>query len=480
MSIISKDSDFFRQFKVLAWKNFLLKSRQKMTLLLEILIPVVIILLVGLLQSVIEPTVIDAYLPSQAVYPDAYYSVPFEEQYGFQNFNCYIEKNLVKRCACTWEGKLKNRNDWNAPLLYPEDINCERMNIAVLPDDANNADAIDAVNNYVAFMNSKSGNASYFETFIKFDSEEQLLEAINDKLYSWEGPIFSSAVIFKQNFPNWDYMIRMNYTYSDQLARRYIPKSSVPPLDISLKEARQGTGRSAGAPYLEAYVNANYFSLVDTVNTFIASRTCELTSSCEPNTENINLRMNNGIAFPNQYAETTGFWGAIGATFALLMIISLLYPLSNVIKSLVEEKESKLREGMYMMALRGDSLYSSWIVNFLALFLPLSLLLTLFSGNLFKYSDRSLIFLYFLTFFLSSTAYCIFISTFFSKARTAAIMGCLLFFGGFFIYSGVESGNSSKAELMLCMMHPATAFTFGKYLHLYYLFIYLFSLTIYY
>lgn len=460
--IIGKENHFFRQFKVLAWKNFLLKKRQKVTLLLEIMIPVIIILLVGLLQTVIEPTVIEAYLPSGADWSDLSYSVPFEEQYGYQKFNCYDERNLVKRCSCTWEGRLKNRADWNTPLLYPEDINCERMNIAVLPDDANNADAITAVNDYVDFMNNISYNASLFQTFIKFDSEEQLLETINGKLYSWKGPIFSSAVIFKQNFPNWDYQIRMNYTYSEQLTRRYLPKSSVPPLDIALKRASQNTGRSAGEPYLNAYVNGNYFSLVDTVNSFIATKTCELTAFCVPYTEKINLRMNNGVAFPNEYAETTGFWGAIGATFALLMIISLLYPLSNVIKSLVEEKESKLREGMYMMALRGDSLYLSWIVNFLALFIPLSFLLTIFSGNLFRYSDSSLIFLYFLTFFMSSTSYCIFISTFFSKARTAAIMGCLLFFGGFFIYSGVESGNTSKGELMLCMMHPATAFTFGN------------------
>ena len=37
------------------------------------------------------------------------------------------------------------------------------------------------------------------------------------------------------------------------------------------------------------------------------------------------------------------------------------------------EKETKLKEGMMMMGLRGDVHYWSWIFHFMCLFLPLSI-----------------------------------------------------------------------------------------------------------
>ena len=198
------------------------------------------------------------------------------------------------------------------------------------------------------------------------------------------------------------------------------------------------------------------------------------------------------------------------------MIISLLLPLSNVIKALVQEKETKMREGMLMMALRGDALWVTWILNFMALFLPLSILLTISSNQLFQYSSSQYIFFYFMTFFISTTSYGVLVSSFFSKSRTASIMGCLVYFMGFFIYIGIyqvtrpfslelsfrlpfplaillsfplffpfsfllsflcpslrcmnpnssctthtTQGNPSHSQIMAAMLHPACAFTFG-------------------
>lgn len=40
---------------------------------------------------------------------------------------------------------------------------------------------------------------------------------------------------------------------------------------------------------------------------------------------------------------------ALGPLFAILLIIAILYPLANVISSLVQEKESKLREGLLQL-----------------------------------------------------------------------------------------------------------------------------------
>jgi ATP-binding cassette, subfamily A (ABC1), member 3 len=160
---------------------------------------------------------------------------------------------------------------------------------------------------------------------------------------------------------------------------------------------------------LDVYLNANAYTLLDTVNSFIATRTAGKKVSISTA----------GIAhFPSAAVKVSLFWQNVGSVFALLMIISLLLPLSNVIKVLVEEKETKMRESMMMMALRSDTLWLSWIMHFMLLFLPLSIILALASRQLFTYSNPMYIFFYFMVFFISSTSYGIFISTMFSKSRT--------------------------------------------------------------
>jgi ATP-binding cassette subfamily A (ABC1) protein 3 len=148
--------------------------------------------------------------------------------------------------------------------------------------------------------------------------------------------------------------------------------------------------------------------------------------------------------------------------FALLMIIALLYPLSNAIKTLVVEKETKLREGFMIMSLRSDILWAAWGINYFALFLPLSIILMLIGTLLFAYSDPIFVFLYFFMFFMASTSFCVLISVIFSKGKAASIIGTLVFFGGYFVYVGLASQtNLSRAKLMLACIHPATAFTYG-------------------
>ena len=53
------------------------------------------------------------------------------------------------------------------------------------------------------------------------------------------------------------------------------------------------------------------------------------------------------------------------------------------------------------------------------------------------------------------------ISTFFSNSRTAAIIGCLVFFMGFFIFVGLRTANPSRQTIMAASLHPAAAFTYG-------------------
>jgi hypothetical protein len=110
-------------------------------------------------------------------------------------------------------------------------------------------------------------------------------------------------------------------------------------------------------------------------------------------------------------------------------------------QSLVEEKETRMRETMYMMGLRSDALWLSWAVHFLALWVPLSLLLTACSRQLFTFSEPGYVLLYFLVFFVSTTAYGVLVATVFNQSRTAAVAGCLVYFVGFYAFQGQQNAQ---------------------------------------
>lgn len=117
-----------------------------------------------------------------------------------------------------------------------------------------------------------------------------------------------------------------------------------------------------------------------------------------------------------------------------------------------------------MMSMRSDALWISWIINFIALLLPLSILLTIAGSKLFAYSRGQYIFLYFFVFFLSAMSYSIFMSIFFSKARTASIVGSLIFFSGWFINLGMTltstwATTTSKVLLLLLLFFLNSTFS---------------------
>jgi hypothetical protein len=58
------------------------------------------------------------------------------------------------------------------------------------------------------------------------------------------------------------------------------------------------------------------------------------------------------FATPYGYPGYTasGFWGTLSSVFGLLMILGIIYPVFNLVKSLVAEKENRIREGGWLLA----------------------------------------------------------------------------------------------------------------------------------
>ena len=128
----------------------------------------------------------------------------------------------------------------------------------------------------------------------------------------------------------------------------------------------------------------------------------------------------------------------IKAMLPFFMLLMYILPVYRLISNIVSEKETKARESMKMMGLSDFSYWLSWFVYYFLIVLIISIASTIIlSANVFKYSNKGIIFLYFFIYGLSLFGLCILIQAFFSRARVAAITGTLIYFGTSFINAAV-------------------------------------------
>ncbi|KAF7654765.1 hypothetical protein LDENG_00065320, partial [Lucifuga dentata] len=101
-----------------------------------------------------------------------------------------------------------------------------------------------------------------------------------------------------------------------------------------------------------------------------------------------------------------------------------------IVKSVVQEKEARLKETVQIMGLRSSIYWLSWAVSSVLPLAISAILLTLVLkyGKVLQYSDPSVIFVFLLVFCITTITQCFFISVFFSKANLAAACGGLIYF----------------------------------------------------
>jgi ATP-binding cassette, subfamily A (ABC1), member 3 len=150
--------------------------------------------------------------------------------------------------------------------------------------------------------------------------------------------------------------------------------------------------------------------------------------------------------FPTSTFMSDDFYSFVESVFALVFVMSFFFPSFFLIRGLVEEKETKLREGMKMMGMSDVAIIAAWYATYAIIFaciaaaVCISLKLTMF-GN----SDAGLVFLFFWLFGLTATSLCFLISTLFSKAKLASVVGAVLFIAAFFPYFSVSDPLKSTA-----------------------------------
>ncbi|XP_072314586.1 phospholipid-transporting ATPase ABCA1-like [Eucyclogobius newberryi] len=124
------------------------------------------------------------------------------------------------------------------------------------------------------------------------------------------------------------------------------------------------------------------------------------------------------------------FTSSIGSILPMFLVLAFMYTVCMTIKTLVLEKELRLKEVLRAIGVQNGALWLSRVIeNMLLLIIPCALLsIMLKYGQVLQYSDPSVIFLFLLVFCLATVTQCFFISVLFSKANLAAACGGLIYF----------------------------------------------------
>ncbi|KAJ4840078.1 ATP-binding cassette sub- A member 1 [Turnera subulata] len=167
--------------------------------------------------------------------------------------------------------------------------------------------------------------------------------------------------------------------------------------------------------------------------------------------------------FPTREYTDDGFQSIVKNVMGVLYLLGFLYPISRLISFSVFEKEEKIREGLYMMGLKDGVFHLSWFITYGLQFAVSSAIITACTmNNLFMYSDKSLVFVYFFSFGLSAIMLSFLISTFFTRARTAVAVGTLSFLGAFFPYYTVNDPAVPMILKVFASFLSPTAFALGS------------------
>ncbi len=320
---------------------------------------------------------------------------------------------------------------------------------------------------YQFYVNLRTNIFGIENQTLTFNSDSDLDTYIAQEGYGFNFniPALGGAIVFNQVLNDtWDYTLRLNHsremagTNPDYNGAGYY-EMNIPPtgkqVDLQIKsetDTSQGPNGRQMFPGTEQYYLSGALSLQQYVDTFILNSSDTVTT----------VLLSNGVAnFPTQSFTTDGFWSSIGALFSVIFSLVLLFPVSNIIKQLVLDKEYRLKEGMMQMGLYPSAYWCTWMFHFFFQFFVLVVFLTIIGWiQIFKYSNQFYIFLFLLTFFTATIMMCMFISAFFSKARTASTLGVMAFFVSLFPFFAVTNTTPTSALVGMCIL-PASCLAIG-------------------
>lgn len=284
------------------------------------------------------------------------------------------------------------------------------------------------------YFNS-SCNATLSSSIQLFPSESYLTDYVKEKDYDKidfkVGKVAFAVVLNEVNIPKaqWDYKIRVNWTIDNEQGDPTVAclydgckfTYTIPPTT----DYTYDLYKPVASDWVFGYSHSGFLTLQLMVDKYIFSHY---------NNAKTEVMASIGL-MPTQHFKSDTFQYVISSTLGIFYILSFLYPVSRLIRALTLDKELKIKEGMKMMGLT-DTIYNlSWLITTFLQFTLIAILITLVTGStVFAYSDKIYVFIFFEAFSLAVIMMCFLVSTFFSRSKTASLLGPMIFFASFFPY----------------------------------------------
>ncbi|XP_009288758.1 PREDICTED: retinal-specific ATP-binding cassette transporter [Aptenodytes forsteri] len=124
------------------------------------------------------------------------------------------------------------------------------------------------------------------------------------------------------------------------------------------------------------------------------------------------------------------FMITLNRAFPIFMVLAWIYSVSMTVKSIVLEKEMRLKEAMKNRGVTNGVIWCTWFLDSFVMMAVSTFLLTalIMCGQVLRYSSPLLFFLFLLTFTTATIMQCFLFSTFFSKANLAAACSGVIYF----------------------------------------------------
>eukprot|EP00735_Rhodelphis_limneticus_P009137 TRINITY_DN2560_c0_g1::TRINITY_DN2560_c0_g1_i1::g.19179::m.19179 TRINITY_DN2560_c0_g1::TRINITY_DN2560_c0_g1_i1::g.19179 ORF type:complete len:1829 (-),score=670.14,sp/Q84M24/AB1A_ARATH/37.15/0.0,ABC2_membrane_3/PF12698.2/1.1e-20,ABC2_membrane_3/PF12698.2/2.6e-40,ABC_tran/PF00005.22/8e-28,ABC_tran/PF00005.22/9.3e-22,AAA_21/PF13304.1/3.6,AAA_21/PF13304.1/0.00028,AAA_21/PF13304.1/1.1e+02,AAA_21/PF13304.1/0.00011,AAA_15/PF13175.1/1,AAA_15/PF13175.1/5.1e+02,AAA_15/PF13175.1/0.52,ABC2_membrane/PF01061 len=426
---------FMSQLKVMLWKNYLLKKRHPVATFLEFFLPVAFIVLMAVLKLSLAPDEEDQENPTWAQPMDRF---PYDYNWG----------TGLKVWDCEY------------PFGYTDftQNSCAFALISEIPGDNTIRDQFQEfflkVNTTYATETTPGQRAAEHGAFLThnlliFDNEDDLKDYIEDGDYDDLPPQLriSGAVVFKKGSPNWEYKVRVNHTSFEA----YAPEWDYPqPWEKQTNPLEQRGNQAIDSAY-----GASGFTTLQ----FLTENFVLAIERGEDPLDLSFLTVKNSW-FPIPKTTEDNFWTRSADFVAIIFVLFLLNSVSKLIRGIVIEKELRIKEGMMMMGLQGSVFYTAFFLTYLFIFTCIAALIAIFGKImvLMEHSAMTVVFCIFFLFGLSVIGFCFLISVFFSRAKTAAFLGVLIFFAAFFFYFGVSDPEMSNSSKSLASLSPPVAF----------------------
>uniref|UniRef100_A0A452I3H1 P-type phospholipid transporter n=1 Tax=Gopherus agassizii TaxID=38772 RepID=A0A452I3H1_9SAUR len=155
------------------------------------------------------------------------------------------------------------------------------------------------------------------------------------------------------------------------------------------------------------------------------------------------------------------FMITLNRSFPIFMVLAWIYSVSMIVKSIVLEKEMRLKEAMKNRGVTNGVIWYTWFLD--TLYLNSFGFLWLQCGKVLHYSNPLILLLFLLTFTTATIMQCFLLSTFFSKANLAAACSGVIYFTLYLphiVCFAWQDRMTINLKIMASLLSPV-AFGFG-------------------